>query len=274
MKKLTASASDEANIRYRISMYVDDNGVELTGSSVWHFSIKLNFDRLTYTPAFRGEAVYLTTLSGRPIFALPLVELEDGSFGSSSIRMLPERLFADDARDAVGEAAPRHVYVAAIGRMVGKSCDIPFSSLRHGVGARRPPTPFLVTFADIEEPGSVEALDPHNLASSLGDGISLKRISIEITRDDPTERVKHIFPWFEEYRSKYLKLDGVWHQISRPYDDPIEARLGTESFSMGFWYPGVDDRPLSICDRRGSGRQPRLDSRAVSGGSVAPPDQD
>lgn len=120
---------------------------------------------------------------------------------------MPERLFACEAR------------------------DLPLLDLRRGPGIRPPLMPFMVTFADIAAPTSVEALDPYNLAASLGNGISLRRISIEITRDDVTERVKYIIPWLEDYRSRHLKLDGVRRLASRP-TAPLEARLSAESFSM------------------------------------------
>lgn len=44
--------------------------------------------------------------------------------------------------------------------------------------------PMLVTFGDLDDPTSVERVDPDDLAASFGEGVALKRITVQIT-DDP-----------------------------------------------------------------------------------------
>ncbi|MCA9499915.1 MAG: hypothetical protein KC588_12035, partial [Nitrospira sp.] len=47
--------------------------------------------------------------------------------------------------------------------------------------------PLLVTFTDLTDPKTVEKVDPENLAATFGPGVSLKRITLEITDEPVTE---------------------------------------------------------------------------------------
>jgi len=44
--------------------------------------------------------------------------------------------------------------------------------------------PMLVTFGDLDDPASVERVDPDDLAAIFGEGVALKRITVQLT-DDP-----------------------------------------------------------------------------------------
>ena len=47
--------------------------------------------------------------------------------------------------------------------------------------------PLLVTFTDINDPKTVKKVDPEDLAAVFGPGVSLKRITLEITDEAVTE---------------------------------------------------------------------------------------
>lgn len=47
--------------------------------------------------------------------------------------------------------------------------------------------PLLVTFTDINDPTTVRVVDPENLAAIFGPGVTLKRITLEITDEPVTE---------------------------------------------------------------------------------------
>lgn len=47
--------------------------------------------------------------------------------------------------------------------------------------------PALVTFPDINDPVTVTKVDPDNLAATFGPGVSLKRITLELTDEPVTE---------------------------------------------------------------------------------------
>lgn len=74
--------------------------------------------------------------------------------------------------------------------------------------------PFMVTFTDIADPKSVQKIDPHNLAATFGPGVSLKRITLEITDEPVTEgKIEHVLGWLDD--PTVMKNPG-WKSL--PYD--------------------------------------------------------
>jgi hypothetical protein len=59
----------------------------------------------------------------------------------------------------------------------------------------------LVTFTDIDDPKSVQRVDPANLAASFGPGIRLKRITVEVTDDDVTTGIEKRLRWLPKHRN-------------------------------------------------------------------------
>ena len=57
--------------------------------------------------------------------------------------------------------------------------------------------PMLVTFRDIDDPASVELVDPDNLAASFGEGVKLKRITVQITDDSVTTGIEKRLGWLK-----------------------------------------------------------------------------
>src|SRR5690242_12999462 len=58
--------------------------------------------------------------------------------------------------------------------------------------------PMLVHFRDINDPKSVEQIDPANFAATLGIGIALRRVTIEITDDPITTGIEKRLPWLPD----------------------------------------------------------------------------
>jgi hypothetical protein len=57
--------------------------------------------------------------------------------------------------------------------------------------------PLLVAFMDINDPNSVREVDPDNLAATFGPGVSLKRITLEITDEPVTEgKIESVLGWW------------------------------------------------------------------------------
>lgn len=60
--------------------------------------------------------------------------------------------------------------------------------------------PRLVTFEDVNDPASVQQVDPDNLAASFGVGYSLKTVTIEITDEGKTTgNIEQLIDWLSEY---------------------------------------------------------------------------
>lgn len=109
----------------------------------------------------RGQAVIIEMPTGGPIFAL--MKYEEGGLVPLWMAL----------RTLVPDFNPMDM-VKAAGRMrLGQK----------GV-VQRKNYPMLVRFTDIEDPKTVEQIDPGDLGASFGEGYMLKSITIEIT-DDP-----------------------------------------------------------------------------------------
>ncbi len=92
--------------------------------------------------------------------------------------------------------------------------------------------PLLVTFTDINDPKTVQKVDPENLGATLGPGVSLKRITLEITDEPVTEgKIEQVLGWWCDFRKKRARLNGSTSiGIS---DNELSNNLGTGSFRIG-----------------------------------------
>ena len=93
--------------------------------------------------------------------------------------------------------------------------------------------PMLVRFKDINDPKTVERVDPNNLAASFGDGVKLVSASIEITSDPVTTGVEKKLGWLREYYGKML--DGERYETIEA-KNRLANSLGSGSFSTEVHY--------------------------------------
>lgn len=69
--------------------------------------------------------------------------------------------------------------------------------------------PMLVTFDDITKPETVREVDPEDLAAVFGNGVRLKAVTLEITRELGTEgRVEGVLGWIGDYQKNQWRLNG------------------------------------------------------------------
>lgn len=59
--------------------------------------------------------------------------------------------------------------------------------------------PLLVRFGDIKDPKSVAQVDPDDLEKSLGSGVTLKRITVQLTDDPVTTGIEKRLGWLGKY---------------------------------------------------------------------------
>ena len=86
--------------------------------------------------------------------------------------------------------------------------------------------PLLVTFGDINDPKTVEQVDPSNLEAAFGPGVSLKRITLEITDETVTEgSAERVLGW----------LKAIWpnHLDGRRYETVEATNRFANSLSAG-----------------------------------------
>lgn len=158
-----SGCGNSAEVRYRVTVEVDDNGATRSGSSVWSFKITEStpLGDSGYRPEFHGEAVAVDLSEGQTLFALVKGQ-----------EMLPERHFKEywldgNMRDRIGN-------VAAIAKQVGASKILSCEEWQEGDSRTEYDPdfdcPMLVTFTDIADPTSVALVEPDDLAASFWRG--------------------------------------------------------------------------------------------------------
>lgn len=94
--------------------------------------------------------------------------------------------------------------------------------------------PLLVTFTDINDPKTVKQVDPDDLAATFGPGVSLKRITLEITDEPVTEgKVGSVLRWYWDYRQKGFRLNGKKCVACPVSSENFSDLIGTGEFKIG-----------------------------------------
>ncbi len=94
--------------------------------------------------------------------------------------------------------------------------------------------PFLVTFADVNDPTSVKQVDPHDQAASFGEGYSLKSITLEITDEPVTRgRVEKVLGWLGEYQQNFYMLNGKRCIACPVSSENLSDLLSAGNFKVG-----------------------------------------
>ncbi len=193
---LVSGCNRSAEVRYRVTVEVNDRGVVRSGSSVWAFTLSKSVLPLAsaYNPRFRGEAVAVDLPGRGTLFALL----------SETGKMYPENLFGDFRRPRSGPPrfASRVEDLRHVAGLIGTSADL---------NCTNPPwlgvqCPQMVRFRDIAKPNTVEEVKFNDLPSAFGRGVSLKRVRIEITDADVTTGIGRRLGWLPLYYDR--RLDG------------------------------------------------------------------
>lgn len=200
----------------KLTIAVETPAGEVSGSSVSAVSWRkqwIRWDGMGWTWDLTGEAVVLEVTPGRYLFALLKGAGTTEYMGSVAAaliagregRVLDEALFSEvhyrRDRAAGVIAVPEYQY------------------------------PMLVTFDDITKPQTVREVDPEDLAAVFGEGVRLKAVTLEITREAVTEgRVEGVLGWLCSYKYPYRRLSGKSGAIA---DNELSNRLGPGSFSIG-----------------------------------------
>ena len=92
--------------------------------------------------------------------------------------------------------------------------------------------PLLVTFTDLTDPKTVQKVEPDNLEMIFGPGVSLKRITLEITDEPVTEgKIESVLGWWCDFRKKRARLNGS--TSIGIADNELSNNLGPGSFRIG-----------------------------------------
>ena len=163
----------------KMTMEVEVDAELYTGSSVVKVRVKESeplTKQLGYPLQFgaKGEAAYVELPGRRYLFALLGGGPSDSGPQTNALNIFQDQL----PRKGLERFA-----------LLSKSrfkTDIPRSHY-----------PLLVAFMDINDPNSVREIDPDNLAATFGLGVSLKRITLEITDEPVTEgKIESVLGWW------------------------------------------------------------------------------
>jgi hypothetical protein len=134
----------------------------------------------------RGEAVAVDLGKRGFLFAVLNAPLNHPDAGAYAWTLLP-----NPPNRGSGIEAIRARYDAL--KSVHGSAELPSSSY-----------PLLVTFGDLQHPETVAEVDPNDLQSSFGAGVTLRAIRVEITDAPLTKNIPRLLPWWQQYLNKHL----------------------------------------------------------------------
>lgn len=65
--------------------------------------------------------------------------------------------------------------------------------------------PYLVTFGDVTDPTTIQRVDPDDLAATFGEGVSVRRITIQMTNDPISTGISRRLPWLGKIDEQTFK---------------------------------------------------------------------
>jgi hypothetical protein len=215
-------------LRYRLTLFVEDNGQVVSGSSVYETvwgGVAESVCRYTsfcanqpWHPTVRGEALVVDLGARGVLFSL----LTGDSARVSNV------LTPGSALNSAG------LLVASFGgHSIGGVTWGLLYRIRDTRGPVDVPLPnllLLVRFGDVNDPKTVERIDPADLAAGFGPGVKLIRATIEITKDPVTTGIEKRLPWLALPKDAQWKLlKGLEWDAHNPTDNH-DRRLFPYSF--------------------------------------------
>lgn len=174
--------------RFRMTVEVETPDGIKSGSGVYQVNVA---QRLQVTPESKvrkvtltGESVPVEIAPGQTLFTL----LKTNS-AHSSLFLMSLRNLQPNCRQTYG--SPEECTVdALVSRLADAGPGKPMI-------VKPEDYPMLVTFGDLNDPTSVDRVDPDDLAASFGEGVELKRITVQLTDDPVTTGIEQRLGWLE-----------------------------------------------------------------------------
>ncbi len=181
--------------RFRLTVEVETPEGLKTGSSV--IEVRQSMGRSTMGGfneqifyKIRGEAVAVDLPDGQTLYALLRSSGGDVEWAARVIPILAPDAGDDNHLDDVLLLEGKH--------------ELPRKWSPRGRSDERSAYPMMVTFGDEADPTSVTLVDPDDLAESFGEGVTLKRITAELTDDSVTTGIEERLGWLPNYYDKML----------------------------------------------------------------------
>lgn len=191
--------------RYQLTVDVDTPDGVKSGSSV----VEANYERSLITdwffgPGFGswiiGEGVLVELGNGLNV-VLTLTSFQSTSPRSTTPDALPVRIYQlpwwghPDAYDEMNVAIAR--------AKEGAPKIVPSDML-----------PLMVTFRDLQDPKTLERVDPQNLEVTFGPGYALKMVTMRATDAPVTNKLEGVMVWLQGLRSRGLDGGTITNRIN------------------------------------------------------------
>lgn len=215
--------------KYRLTLNVSVDGVVKSGTVVNELSISFNDGIFAgmgnaFTPGCRGDAVVVDLGDKGLLFVL--LKGDEARKGRSGYDM--------------GSQVPLGFVHSEIPEWRSYPGEWPqkldaLAKRRGAVWVEPRYLPLMVRFRDINNPATVERVDPTDLAKTYGPGVRIDSALLEITGDAPTRGIAKRMPeWFGRYEKEYRLLDGNNTGAVSFADKSVAAHIGAGSFSQGY----------------------------------------
>jgi hypothetical protein len=194
--------SDTYRWRQKLTVMVDTPVGPKTGSAISEIAVTLRNRRGNRDASVTGEATVVEVALGKHVFALlsPMLyyRLDEALTDELAERLwndvLPPARYArvGEAMDVRKEWGPRYAAIPAL------------------QGARELPVelwPTFVAFADVKDPRSVKVLAPDDFGSLFGQGVSLRSVTLEITKEEVTDgKIIALLPWLPGWKDLLIPV--------------------------------------------------------------------
>lgn len=207
-------------LRYRLTIFVEDNGKVVSGSSVietgWG-GVGEDFPELAN---LHGGARWA------PIEKAEAVAVNLGPRGILFAVFTPDPARMGDSRTPGSAGDPAAILVSAFGcNSIGGATWSLLYQIRDTRGPVDLPLqylPWLVRFRDLDNPATVRPVDANGLAASFGPGVKLLRATVEITNDPVTTGIEKTLPWLA------LPPDARKKLLTGPYWNWLDPAYGSD----------------------------------------------
>jgi len=161
----------------------------------WHqkMTVEVEVDGKLYT----GASVLMLSVKPIPGFLPINADSEFDERGEAVVLKLPQGQYLFASLWDIDPIYTSKVFRSRINmRVPGLRWARDISRLREKIDIPPKLYPLLVTFADINDPVSVQKVNPNDLAATFGKGVRLKRITLEITNEPVTKgEVEKVLGW-------------------------------------------------------------------------------
>jgi len=218
---VSACAGPTFVLRYRLTLVVEVDGATKIGSSVIEVKYVnqegafLNLDPgMPWSSAYHGEATFVDLGPRGILFCL--LQGDDSRPGSPQTPSnIPVTVF------------PSYGMGIARGKEgMGHLKDLISYKPRAGMDLAH--LPMLVRFRDINDPSTVERVDPVNLEASFGPGVRILAANVNITDDPVTTEIGGTLKWLSSLKPG-ASLDGDT-SIARVWHGPLSNKVYASSF--------------------------------------------